>query len=58
MKLIISVLFLATGAHCGLVMNTKARPVRSSIDWQEFVEAFRDALQESPFRQGDVWKGG
>ena len=30
MKLIISVLFLATGAHCGLVMNTKARPVRSS----------------------------
>ena len=30
MKLIISVLFLATGAHCGLMMNTKARPVRSS----------------------------
>jgi len=29
-----------------------------TIDWQEFAEAFREALQESPFRQGDVWKGG
>ena len=31
MKLIISVLFLATGVHCGFMMNTKAQPVRSSI---------------------------
>ena len=29
-----------------------------SIDWTEFAAAFRDALQESPFRQGDFWKGG
>ena len=29
-----------------------------SIDWNEFAGAFREALQESPFRQGDVWKGG
>ena len=29
-----------------------------SLDWNEFTEAFREALQESPFRQGDVWKGG
>ena len=29
-----------------------------SLDWNEFAEAFREALQESPFRQGDVWKGG
>lgn len=25
-----------------------------SIDWQEFVEAFREALQKSPFRQEEV----
>ena len=29
-----------------------------SIDWTEFAAAFREALQESPFRQGDFWKGG
>jgi Ca2+-binding EF-hand superfamily protein len=29
-----------------------------SLDWTEFAAAFRDALQESPFRQGDFWKGG
>ena len=40
------------------IFATAAVDSNGTIDWQEFAEAFREALQESPFRQGDVWKGG